>query len=345
MKSTLPALRALTAIFFLASLAPVFAEPGEPAAEGPAETPAPVAAPTDPAKVIFSVNGKAITQGEMDEYFQTRYGQQASQIPVDQKEAFKSHTMGAVRKELAMRTLLIQTAEAEKIESNPEEVDGSIAQIKEKVPEGVALDDFLKEFGMTEAKLRSELADEVRIKKLIDKHTADVAKPDDATVQAFYDENAESFAKPETVVARHILIGTEEGDDEAKKKEKLAEAEKVRAELVEKEGENFAALATAHSTCPSKAEGGKLPSFGRGQMVPEFEKAAFAQKVGDIGDIVETQFGYHIIVVDEHAEAGVVPLEEAKEDIAHHLTEEAQGEAVKAYMEGLEASAKIEDAE
>jgi peptidyl-prolyl cis-trans isomerase C len=345
MKRIRPSFHTLTAAFVLASLLPLSAqEVTDPGAEGPTETAPPAAAaPSDPAKVVFTVNGKPVTQGEIDTYFQTRYGQQATQLPPDQMESFKSHAMESVRKELTMRTLLIQNADAEKIESDAKEVDANIEKIKTNVPDGVSLDDFLKNFGMTEAKLRTELSDEVRINKLIEKHTTEVAKPDEAAVKAFYDENPDSFAKPESVAARHILIGTAEGDDEAAKKAKLAEAEKVRAELVEKKGENFAALATEHSTCPSKSDGGKLGSFGRGQMVPEFEKAAFEQKIGDIGTIVETQFGYHIIVVDEHDEGGKVSLEEAKEDIASHLAEQAQGDAVKTYMEGLEASAKIED--
>jgi len=345
MKPTFPSIHALGVLVLLASLLPSGAEPATGPAETPVESPAPVeAAPVDPAKVIFTVNGKAITQGEIDTYFQTRYGQQASQLPADQMEAYKSHAMESVRKELTMRTLLIQTADEEKIESSKEEVDENIARISANVPEGLALDDFLKNFGMTEAKLRVELADEVRINKLIEKHTADVAKPDEAAVKAFYDENPESFAKPESVSARHILIGTAEGDDEDARKEKRAEAEKVRADLVAKKGENFADLATEHSTCPSKEKGGSLGSFGRGQMVPEFEEAAFGQKVGEIGAIVETEFGYHIIVVDEHPEGGKVSLEEASEDIAAHLAEQAQGDAVKAYMEGLESKATIEDA-
>ncbi len=87
------------------------------------------------------------------------------------------------------------------------------------------------------------------------------------------------------VKASHILV------------KKRSEAEKILEEL--KKGANFAELAKKHSECPSRKRGGDLGWFGRGKMVPEFEKAAFSLKKGELSDLVKTQFGYHLIKVTD----------------------------------------------
>jgi hypothetical protein len=100
----------------------------------------------------------------------------------------------------------------------------------------------------------------------------------------------------ERVTVRHILVGFgKRNPDDALKAEKLQEIRRLRERLVA--GENFAALARRHSDCGSRATGGRLPPFGRGTMVSPFEEAAFSQASGEVGAIVETVFGYHIIQV------------------------------------------------
>ena len=75
-------------------------------------------------------------------------------------------------------------------------------------------------------------------------------------------------------------------------------------------GEGFDEAAAKHSDCPSGKQGGSLGSFGRGQMVPEFDKTAFELPVGELSPVIETQFGYHIILVDKKKEAGTRPFED-----------------------------------
>ena len=94
------------------------------------------------------------------------------------------------------------------------------------------------------------------------------------------------------------------------------EAEKIRDEIVGKKGKDFETLATEVSDCPSKAKGGELGLLSRGQAVKPFEDAAFSRKVGEIGPVVKTQFGYHIIEVLDHREAGKIPLSEATKRIS-----------------------------
>ena len=102
------------------------------------------------------------------------------------------------------------------------------------------------------------------------------------------------------VGASHILIthtDAPEATSDRTRDDALAEIEGIRDEL--EGGADFAELALSRSDCPSKAKGGHLGKFGRGQMVPPFESAAFDLEVGNTSGIIETEFGYHIIYRDE----------------------------------------------
>ena len=105
--------------------------------------------------------------------------------------------------------------------------------------------------------------------------------------------------------ARHILVDSE------------AECLDLKARILA--GEDFAELAKKHSTGPSGPQGGDLGYFGQGQMVPEFSKAAFALKVGEVSQPVKTQFGWHIIKVEDRRDSSLPPFEELKPRIVEHL--------------------------
>ncbi|MDF1825011.1 MAG: peptidylprolyl isomerase [Verrucomicrobiales bacterium] len=167
-------------------------------------------------------------------------------------------------------------------------------------------------------------------------------KPEEAAVKTYYEENPDEFKQEANVSASHILVSTQGITDEAELAAKEEAAKDLIAQLAESDGENFAELAGAHSDCPSKAEGGSLGQFAKGQMVPEFEKAAFEQEVGVIGDLVKTQFGYHIIKVTDRAEEKKMTYDEVKDDLATNLFEKAKGEKIEGYLAELRTNAKIE---
>jgi peptidyl-prolyl cis-trans isomerase D len=131
----------------------------------------------------------------------------------------------------------------------------------------------------------------------------------------------EQFSEPEQVRARHILVKVAaDASPETK-----AAARKKAEELLDKvkAGGDFAALAKKNSDDPgSAAQGGDLGSFPRGRMAPAFEAAAFALEPGGVSDVVETPFGFHIIKVEEHRQAGPKPLEAVRETIAQTLKTE-----------------------
>ncbi len=149
-----------------------------------------------------------------------------------------------------------------------------------------------------------------------------------AAVQAYYTANKAQFTEPATVKASHILVADEE---------KLSA---VKADL--SSGKSFEEVAKAHSVCPSKENGGDLGFFGKGQMVPEFETAAFSMAVGDVSEPVKTQFGYHIIKLTDKKEARELSLAEVAPRIEQHLLHQAQNQAYTNKIADLKEEFKVE---
>ena len=147
------------------------------------------------------------------------------------------------------------------------------------------------------------------------------------------------FEIPESVQASHILIKSSKDEDEKVRAEKRARAEELHKQLVN--GADFAKIAAENSDCPSKNQGGNLGTFERGRMVKEFEDAAFSQKVMEIGPVVETSFGFHIIQVQAHTPASQKTFDEVKAQIKTHLEQQNKNKAVRDYIETLKSKATI----
>jgi peptidyl-prolyl cis-trans isomerase D len=163
-------------------------------------------------------------------------------------------------------------------------------------------------------------------------------------LQQYYDQHQEEFKTPEEVKASHILIRTPPPGPDGKPDQKGVQAAKTKAEDILKKlraGGDFAEIAKKESQDPgSAAKGGDLGWFRRGAMVPEFDKAAYSQPVGKIGDLVQTSFGFHIIKVEDKHAAGLRPFNEVKEEIA---TKTVQQEAVKQAQD--EANSVLQEAQ
>ncbi|MFC4804841.1 peptidylprolyl isomerase [Filifactor villosus] len=139
--------------------------------------------------------------------------------------------------------------------------------------------------------------------------------------KAFYEENRSHFLQGEKIEASHILVDSEEKANELY----------IKVE----EGEDFASLASEHSSCPSKTSGGSLGQFGRGQMVPEFEQAAFSLELGEVSKPVKTQFGYHLIKLTGKQEAEQLHYESVSNDIEANLLSQKQHQAYQERIKSL----------
>ncbi len=155
----------------------------------------------------------------------------------------------------------------------------------------------------------------------------------DAELRAAYNASMDNFRMPDRVKAQHILIKTQ-GKSDAEKKAALAKAEDLLKQL--KAGADFSKLAEKNSDDSSNApKGGDLGWFVRGTMVPEFDKAVFAMKAGELSGIVTTEYGYHIVKVNEKENARVKPFEEVKADLAAELKKQRITEQMQKTADGV----------
>ncbi|MGA7828910.1 MAG: peptidylprolyl isomerase [Geobacteraceae bacterium] len=289
-------------------------------------------------KVVAKVNGTPITQMELDRATKFAIAQSGNtkELTAEQKKKADS----AVLNQLISAELLYQAAQKQPIADIDSRVAAQLKEGRSKFPNTAAYDKALKGSDLTEKDLEGFARKEIYINNLIEKNIASKVTISDADAKKFYDENSDKFKQPETVKASHILIGVApnaSAEEKAKAKEK-AEALLKRA----KAGEDFATLAKENSTCPSAPQGGNLGYFSKGQMVPAFEKAAFSMKPGEISDIVETQFGYHIIKVTDKKPASTVPFKDAKKEIINYLKVQEIQKEISALVQKLREEGKIE---
>jgi peptidyl-prolyl cis-trans isomerase C len=290
--------------------------------------------------LLVTVEDVKITRGDVDHKIDTLLGAQAGTLPPEQVAKIRDNLDHRVVQNMIIEALLSKAVKEQQIAITTDEVNQVVAHLKTSLPPDTDFDVYLKGIGFSEKDLTRAISKDLKIKKLLAAQVAGAPAPTDKEIQQFYDENSDRFKTPEGMEVRHILIAVAADDDEAKGREKLAKAEDIRRRLVEKK-EDFATIATAESDCPSKAKGGNIGVVTRGRTVKPFEDAVYTQKVGEIGPIVKTQFGYHIIQVMKHQKAGTVSLAEAKPSISDHLVSKQKDEMLKAYIDSLKSKAKI----
>lgn len=220
--------------------------------------------------------------------------------------------------------LIDQAAAEANVSITEEDVNAEIEALKTQFGGEEALNSALAQSGMTLDNLKENTEIQVKIRKILEPQT----KVTDEDISTYYEENKDSFATPEQVRASHILVATKE------------EAEAIKKEL--DGGADFATLASEKSTDTASAtNGGDLGFFGEGQMVEEFEKAAFSLEINEISEPVKSDHGYHIIKKTDYKEAANPTLEDKKEDIRKLLVDQQVSELSSTWLSDLRSNAKI----
>ncbi|HIJ96108.1 MAG TPA: peptidylprolyl isomerase [Desulfuromonadales bacterium] len=283
---------------------------------------------------VARVNGVAIDAVELRRA--RKVLSRGQSIPQEKQAALDKQAL----EQLVSAELLYQAADKLEVKDLDKKIDEKLAQGKARFKDQKDFQNAIKELEMNEKDLREYTRRDLLISNFVESTLAAKATVSEEDVRKFYDQNPDKFKRDESVKASHILIGVEaaaSGDDKKKAREK---ADKLRKELAG--GADFAELAKNNSTCPSAKQGGDLGYFGKGQMVAPFEKAAYAMKPGDISDVVETQFGYHIIKLTDKKAAESVAFKEAKVKIEEYLKGQKLNSAVGAYIAEAKKSARIE---
>jgi peptidyl-prolyl cis-trans isomerase C len=309
------------------------ATPGTPAAAAAPAPPKPM--PAQLPDVLAKVNGEDVKKSDFDMLVRDmELGQ--GPIPAERRDEILRATLDR----LITYTLLSQEAKSRKVVATDTEVEERLKQMQQQFPNEEAFKKALAERNMTIERLRSDTRNDLVISKMMDAEVSTTPGASDAEAKEFYEKNPDKFKQPEQVRASHILIRVDENADAAAKQKALAKAQALLKRA--KAGEDFAALAKANSQDGSAAQGGDLNYFGRGQMVPAFDEAAFKLKPGEISDIVTTQFGYHIIKVTDHKDASTVPLEQVADRVKQFLSGQKKQEKADQFIAGLKEKSKIE---
>lgn len=244
-----------------------------------------------------------------------------------------------VLESLINKQLLYQESKKKDITISDAELNKQMQQVKERFPDENTFKEILKKEDLALDDLRSQIKRDLMLQRFIDTQFVENITVSDQEAKAFYEGNLNRFKKPEQIQASHILIKVDPGAKEADKAKARAKLEDIRKKL--KEGGDFATLAGESSECPSKARGGDLGYFGRGQMVKPFEDAAFSLKKGEVSDIVETGFGYHLIKVADKKPETVIAYNDIKEKLNQYLKQQKLRNKIGQYINKLKETAKI----
>lgn len=289
---------------------------------------------------VARVNGELVGRAEFDDVVASNIARWEYQSGESFDAAQRPQLEQQVLDGLITRTILEQEADDLDIVVTDESFSETLAQFTSQFPNEEAYRIALEEQGFSEGEFEDELRRQMLIEELIRTQVYDQIEISDDDMQAFYDENPQFFEQSEQVAARHIIFTTQ-GASEADQTALREELQGIRQEIAD--GADFAEMAREHSQGPSAADGGNLGVFGRGQMVPAFEETAFALEVGELSEVIETQFGYHIVQVTERIPAQTQSFADSREQIRQFLTEEERNTAAQAYVQGLRGAAEVEE--
>ena len=255
------------------------------------------------AQTLITVNGTPITQKEVDTELMNATQGRFNQVPAEKRAEFRKQVL----EQLVAKELVYGDAKKTGILKSNE---------------------FKIEYEKVQERIKKELAIQIWQNKELDK-----IKISDKALNEYYNANKDEFNEKEAVHARHILVKDE------------ADAKKIYGELSSLKGDmlkgKFIELAKKKSTGPSGPKGGDLGFFARGQMVPEFNDKVFSMKVGELSQPVKTQFGYHIIFLEEKHTKKTRAFSEVKSFIEQRLKIEKAKSVMQSKMKELKKAAII----
>jgi len=289
-------------------------------------------------KYAAKVNGAGINLTSLEAAV-NNFVENQKMFGVEVKEEDKDKIRKDVLEELISAELLYQEAKKAGLGDLGKAIDEQYENIKKGFASEEEFKKALKERDVSEKELKDDVEKGVYISTFLEKNIYNNIVVTDAEKKEEYEKNKDKLDIPEHVRASHILIRTEPGtseDDKNAAKEKIDELRKKALA-----GEDFAELAKANSNDGSASNGGDLGYFRRGDMVKPFEDAAFALQNGETSEVIETQFGCHIIRLTDRKEAHTLTYSEVEKDIESFVSNRHRNEELGKFVEDLRKSAKI----
>ena len=291
-----------------------------------------------PDATVAIVNDIPITEADVTlEVKRIQFQAKAMQKPLDPSMMLSMREK--VIDSLINRELLLQQSKAKGITTNESDIDNSIDQIKRRLEAGQSFESLMVEMGITMETMRTQVGQASAIQKLLEVEVYPQAIVSEKESRIFFENNPQYFKKPEEVKASHILVQVA---PDASDEEKLAAREKI--EDIQKKiaaGDDFANLARQYSEGPSSTNGGDLGYFDRKKMVKPFSDAAFELKPGQVSNIVETRFGFHLIKVFDKKAKSTYEFEDIKGRLGEILQQQKIQEETVRYLEVLRRTANV----
>lgn len=283
---------------------------------------------------VATIDGEEIPAERFNEEVRRMVKVTQGRVPPQMLSFYKKQIL----ERLVDEHLLDKVVAEKKVVATEKDLDEELQKLASRFPNPEQYKLFLERMEVDEKELREDLRAQTTYKKLFEQHYGVSVKP--AQVKRYYRKNIERFTEEEQVRARHILIKvSKDASDEVAEDavQRIAEVER----LVKLPDADFAEIAKAHSEGPSAPKGGDLGFFPRKRMVKPFADAAFALEAGQVSGPVRTQFGWHIILVEEKKPAHKKAFGEVKGQIEEQLYSTAMREAMAKLLKELEAKHEV----
>jgi len=289
--------------------------------------------------VVAIVNGEAIHINDIEKSAQQIFTQMGAQANL-YRENFGDTLRNEAFNWLVSMKLLNQEATRLKIELEQKEIDDALQAIKSRFQSEQQFQDALLQSQVSMDDFITDLKKELKVHKLLDdKVVKQVGEISQSEVLDFYNTNEALFLKHEKARVHHILLRINDWNDSNEINQGRAKGQQIINRL--RNGENFETLARQFSDDPSAAKGGDLGEFSKGDMLKEFEDAAFRLNVGQFSDLVQSSLGFHIIRLDERVSSEKIPFETVEAQIKQRLQQEKSNRLFEKYVIELRNKADI----
>ncbi len=240
---------------------------------------------------------------------------------------------------LIERELLFQEATARDIRISPRWVDREWGEIQTHLGGKARMKAFMANNGFTRDQMKERIRKGLIVHRLLKREVFRSIRVSEAEMQAFYNRHPEFFKRDEQIRARHLLIAVPDWKDEAGREQALNRILALEKQI--REGMPLGAVALGNSDCPSSKRGGDLGYFTRNQMIQAFSDAAFALQPGDVSQVVETRFGYHLIELIDRQPPSQMAYKNVRDKIELTLRRNKEKAAADAYLRRLKHKARI----
>lgn len=296
-------------------------------------------------EAVATVNGEEITRGQLDKRLNKMeqvYKGQGLDFSTEQGKYMKQALERQLLDGMVEENILLQEAKKQGVLPSDAAVTAKVKETKDKFPSEAEFNKALKDYNMDIKEFEDWTRQNLALDALFNKVTKNITVSD-AQIKKYYDDNQASFKQGEQVRVRHILIKFDTAQEKVGRTDAQAKKEILAILDQINKGADFATLAKEKSEdTGSKDKGGEY-TFSRGQMVKEFEDAAYSLKVGQITQQpVKTIYGYHIIKLEEKIPAKQRTFDEVKDELKSSLPLQKKQEAFTKFTNDLKKSAKID---